>query len=143
MRVLLDTNVVLDALLGRPPWHATATSLLDASRRGRLSCAVTALSIANVFYIGRRIVGLPRAVRDVRTCLDTLEVLAVDRATLDAATALPGSDFEDNIQIAAAVRAGMDGIVTRDPLGFAGSPIRVLTPQQLLERLATDARQNE
>jgi predicted nucleic acid-binding protein len=97
---------------------------------------VTVLSIANVFYIGRRIVGLPRAVRDVRTCLDTLEVLPVDRAILEAATALPGSDFEDNIQIAAAAHAGVDGIVTRDPSGFSACPIPVLTPQQLLTRLA-------
>jgi hypothetical protein len=48
---------------------------------------------------------------------------------------LPGNDFEDNVQIACAVIAGLDAIVTRDPKGFAGSPVLVLTPAELLARL--------
>jgi predicted nucleic acid-binding protein len=136
MRVLLDTNVVLDALLRRPPWHAAAATVLDAVQRGRLSCALTSLSIANLFYVGRRIVGLARARDGVRMCLSTFEVLSVDRSVLEVALSLPGSDFEDNIQIAAAARGGVEGIVTRDPSGFAGSPIPVITPPQLLARAA-------
>ena len=138
MRVWLDPNVVLDALLRRPPWHAEAATIVDASEQGRLVCAVVSLSIANLFYIGRRIVGLPQARRDVRICLQTFEVLPVDRGTLEAADVLPGSDFEDNIQIAAAVAAAVDAIVTRDPAGFSASPVTVLTPAQLLALLAAE-----
>jgi len=52
------------------------------------------------------------------------------------ATTLPGSDFEDNLQIACAVEARLDAIVTRNPKDFAGSPVPVLTPAELLALLA-------
>jgi predicted nucleic acid-binding protein len=136
MRVLLDTNVVLDSLLRRPPWHVVADRILEATRQRRLSCEVTTLTIANLFYVGRRLVGRVRARTDVRTCLETFGVLGVSRATLDAADAMPGRDFEDNIQIAAAQAAGLDAIVTRDPGDFVASPVPVLSPQHLLAELA-------
>jgi hypothetical protein len=62
-------------------------------------------------------------------------VVALDRDLLEAADAWPGSDFEDNIQVESAIRAGVDGIVTRDPHGFAGSPIPILRPADLLALL--------
>jgi len=136
MRVLLDTNIVLDVLLARIPWQREADAIFLAAREHRFSAAVTALSIANVFYVGRRHAGLERAKQAVRACLDALEVLAVDRITLEAAIRFTGSDLEDNIQIAAAIEAGVDAIVTRDPGGFAASPLAILTPEQLLASLS-------
>ena len=60
----------------------------------------------------------------------------VDRTALEMATTLPGSDFEDNLQIAYAVEAGLDAIVTRNAKDFVGSPIRILTPAEFLALLA-------
>lgn len=136
MRVLLDTNVILDAMLQRTPWHADTDAILHAAGRGEIICAVTTLSIANLFYIGRRLVGTQQARSDVRTCLNTLQILAVDRQALMDADTLAGSDFEDNIQIAAAVAASLDAIITRDLSGFSQAPMPVWSPSELLHRLA-------
>ena len=46
MRVLLDTNVILDAVLQRPPWHAEADAILQAAGLGQVVCAATTLSDA-------------------------------------------------------------------------------------------------
>ena len=54
MRVLFDTNIVLDILLGRVPWHLEAAAIFQAGRDGKLTASVTTLCIANVFYVGRR-----------------------------------------------------------------------------------------
>ena len=125
MHVLLDTNVILYAMLQRTPWHVDTDAILHAAGRGEIICAVTTLSIANLFYIGRRIVGAQQARSDVRTCLNTLQILAVDRQALMDADTLAGSDFEDNLQIAAAVAASLDAIVTRDVSGFSHAPLPV------------------
>jgi hypothetical protein len=45
---------------------------------------------------------------------------------------MPGSDFEDNWQIACAITDFMQGIVTRNVSDFAASPIRVYTPVEFL-----------
>jgi hypothetical protein len=68
--------------------------------------------------------------------LSTLDIAPVDQATLLAAQAFAGLDFEDDLQIACAVQAGVDAIVTRDPRGFAASPIPVFTPVDLVVSLS-------
>jgi hypothetical protein len=70
-------------------------------------------------------------------CLDQLRIIAVDVALLQAAVAIGGRDLEDNLQIACATAAKLEGIVTRDPAGFAHSPVAVLTPTQFLQRLGS------
>ena len=66
MRVLLDVNVILDAMLQRPPWHLDADAILQAAALGQLTCAATSLSLATVFYVGRQALGTSVARAGVR-----------------------------------------------------------------------------
>ena len=89
-----------------------------------------------VFYVMRRQSDLRRAHEGVRICLESLEIAPVARSTLQLARRQAGSDYEDNLQIACAVEAGLDAIVSRDLTGFAQSPIPVLAPADLLQQVA-------
>ena len=71
----------------------------------------------------------------MRECLDILRILATDKEVLEQAYALGIIDFEDALQRASAERNGLDAIVTRDPNGFIGSPIHVLSPLELVAHL--------
>ncbi len=139
MRVLLDVNVLLDALLQRLPWCKDADAILRAAARGELACATTTLSLATLFYVGRKAVGAALARAAVRNYLSAFTILAIDKQTLLDADALPGNDFEDNILIAAAVTVTLDAIVTRNVADFSHSPIVVWDPAELLIRLAAAA----
>ncbi len=139
MRVLLDTNVVLDVLLRRGEWLDEAEVIWQASVDERLIACLTASSLTDIYYIGRRLVSASAARQAVRQCLDCLRLLLVDRDVLEQAYALPTVDFEDALQIAAAVRHGADAIVARDASGFADSPITVLSPIQLAAHLRTSS----
>ena len=77
MRVLIDTNVVLDILLERSEWVVDAERIWQASRDGRLSSHVSASSITDVYYISRRLTNPENARNIVRRCLDELRVVAV------------------------------------------------------------------
>jgi predicted nucleic acid-binding protein len=135
MRVLLDVNILLDALWQRPPWHQEADAILRAAGLGQVSCATTTLSLATLFYVGRKAVGTTAARAAVRNYLATFAILPIDKQTLLDADVLPGNDFEDNILIAAAVTASLDAIVTRNVADFWHSPIPVWDPAGLLRRL--------
>ncbi|HET6884007.1 MAG TPA: PIN domain-containing protein [Pirellulales bacterium] len=137
MRVLLDTNVVLDVLLQRAEWLADAERVWQASADGRLTACITASTITDIYYVSRRLVGQQKARDAIRACLDTLSVLSVDHATLTAAFARNGTDFEDDVQMASAQFHGLDAIVTRDAGGFSGSAVTVISPKELIERLAS------
>lgn len=136
MRVLLDINVVLDAMLQRQPWHKEADAILHAAAKGQLICAATTLSLATIFYVGRQLVGTAAARSAVRKYLLAFDILAIEKQTLLDADALAGSDFEDNIQVAAAVACSLDAIVTRNLSDFSHAPIPVWDPSELLRRLA-------
>jgi predicted nucleic acid-binding protein len=133
---LLDTSVVLDLLLNRPPWAADSAVIWEAHRHNQIQSWIAAFTVPTIFYIVRKQAGIPAAQRAVHACVTTLDIIPTDQATLVAAHALAGSDFEDDLQIACAVQAGVDVIVTRDPKGFAASPIPVMTPADLAASLS-------
>lgn len=135
-RVLVDLSVILDLLLNRPPWAQEAAAIWKAHVDGKLQALLPASALPTIFYLVRRQADLKAAHDAVRVCLETLEIVPVDRATLETARTLAGSDFEDNLQIACAMHAGAHAIVTRDPRGFSGSPVPVLAPIDLCSQFA-------
>ena len=135
MHILFDINVVLDVLLKRKPWVTEAIAVWQANDEGRIVGYILASAMTDIFYLARRLAGLEIARTTVRTCLEAFEICTVDRQTLEQAEALPGNDFEDNLQIACASIAGMDAIVTHDKDGFKAATIPVWTPTELLTQL--------
>lgn len=71
----------------------------------------------------------------MRRLLSSMGVASLDGEVLQRALALPIADFEDACQVAAADRAGVEAIVTRNVSDFQGSPVPLLTPVQLVARL--------
>jgi len=113
VRVMLDTNIVLDVLLERSPFVEDAKKVWQSIEEGQLTGYLAASTVTDIFYIVRKQVGLERAHKSVQICLDTFELCAVDKGTIKLAATLRGSDFEDNVLIACALAVGLDAIVTR------------------------------
>jgi predicted nucleic acid-binding protein len=135
MRVMLDTNVVLDHLLNRPPWATDATAIWEANSRGEFDAFVSVITPVNVFYVARKGVGANLARRITDALIAAAGICPIDRAILQAASALPFTDYEDAVQYASADAAHMDVIVTRDLAGYAGTTISVLAPTDFLRNL--------
>ena len=134
VRVLLDTNVVLDWLLDRKPWSDEADPLWQARDSGRLIAYIPASVLTDIFYIARHQVGAAAALAGVDRSL-ALEVVPVDKTTLLRARALPGTDFGDNVGIACAEAERLDFIVTRNVADFRHSPVTALDPLALRQYL--------
>ena len=132
---LVDTNVVLDVLLDRQPHVAGSAAVWAAVETGLSKGFLAAHAITTIHYLVRKQLGSARARRTVSALLRVFDVAAVDGAVLQEALQLSLSDFEDSVTAAAARLAGCDFIVTRDPKGFRGSPIRPLTPEAFLPLL--------
>ena len=132
---LLDINVVLDVFLAGPPGWRTRLPCSPRINEERCRRFVRSVDPHHFLHV-RRNADLARAVRrPVGECLDSFDIVPIDRKALELARSMPGADFEDNLQIACAVEARLDAIVTRDPAGFLSSPIPVLTPAQLIAQL--------
>ncbi len=136
MRVLFDTNVVLDFLLDRAPFAEAAAVLWQANEDGRIEAYVSAVTPVNVFYIARKLKDIAAARTIVAGLLAACRACPLDHDTLQTALTLPMCDFEDAVQYACAVAADLDAIVTRDGHDYGGATLPVLTPAELLQRLA-------
>jgi predicted nucleic acid-binding protein len=136
MRVLLDTNVLLDFLLAREPFASDARGIWLACEQGRCTGYLAAISVTNIWYIGRKSVGMEAARQHVADLLRVIEVCPVDFEVLATARDSAIADFEDAVQVAAAVASGLDAIVTRNGGHFAGSPLPILTPAEFLAQLS-------
>ncbi|BAZ27898.1 hypothetical protein NIES4074_03260 [Cylindrospermum sp. NIES-4074] len=136
MKVLVDTNIILDIFLGREPFVEDARVLLEAIQQGRIKGYVTATTLTNIFYIVRRQTKSIETAREaVLMTLTLMEVCNVDRSALEAAFASNLRDFEDAVQLACANAESLDAIITRNPQDFVGATIPILSPKELLTNL--------
>ena len=103
MRILLDTNVVLDVALAREPFCQAAEMILDASDFRRIHLFITASSATDLYYVLRKEKGRDIGLRFIRRLLEGVDACGVDKNTLIAAVNSAFLDFEDAVQNAAAV----------------------------------------
>ena len=135
-RVLFDINVVLDVLLDRQPHAEASAAAWAAVENGLAEGMLSAHAVTTLHYLIRKEKGVAKAKRIVSSILRVFNVAAVNGAVIQEALQLPFTDFEDAVSAAAARLAGCAYIVTRDPRGFRGSPVRSLTPEAILPLLA-------
>lgn len=134
MRVLFDTNILLNALLERQ--HAEeAYFLLDQALEGPIDGTVTSTILINTFYVGRKEVGRDSATRFIRELLDDLSILPVSGNMLRRAILRRYEDFEDGAIGEAAEASDVDIICTRNEIDFQSSDVPVLSPQALIQAL--------
>jgi predicted nucleic acid-binding protein len=131
MRVLIDTNVVLDFLQEREPFVEDAARLFEKIDAGEVEGFIAATTITNIYYIVRKAAGAIVALDAIAQILTDLHICSVDRGILEQAITLNFQDFEDAVQCACGIAHGVDAIVTRDVSGFVSAPIAVMSPGEL------------
>lgn len=129
MTVLLDCDVLLDVALDRRPFVTDSRAVLDWCERHPGSGFVAWHTLANFYYLLK---DAARARQFIQDLFVFMEVAGTGTAQAKHALALPMSDFEDALQAAAAVQAGVDYIITRNIADYRNSPIPALLPPDFL-----------
>jgi predicted nucleic acid-binding protein len=128
VRVLVDTNVVLDVLLDRAPFAEGSKQLWKAIETGAAQGFLAAHTLTTVHYLVRQVKGA-RAARDVvGLVLQVFDIAAVDKSVLDRAVHLEFADFEDAVSASAAEGAACDLIATRNGRDFKRSAVLAVDP---------------
>jgi predicted nucleic acid-binding protein len=136
MKVLFDTNVLLDAVLARVPLVENAAYLLESVELGKIQGFISATTVTDIHYLVKRHTKSAEiAIATISKLLILMEICEVDRGVIQQAVDLRLTDFEDAVQVAAAMGASLDAIVTRDVAGFVGSPIPIMSPDELVKQL--------
>lgn len=123
MKLLVDTNIVLDLVLEREDWAMEAAELLTAIDQGRAEGYIAGHSVTTVYYVVSRGRDQSAARQAVSDLLDILEVVPPGDTIFRRALTLPRRDYEDAVQAACALKIGADFIVTRNAKDFEGVEI--------------------
>ena len=136
MTILLDTNIIMDALQERSPFDIPAKEILKRGQDGKFTCLFTANAATDIFYLYSK----ARDMKSAKAALDFLitqyGVVTVSQEDCKAALSQPIEDFEDALVTVCAKNAGADYIITRDDSFLsAPSPVKLITAKTFLSML--------
>lgn len=139
MKLLIDTNVVLDVLLKREPFFQAAADVLNLSLRNDVQEYISASAVTNLYCIAHRQLKGKTAVRGLLKRLpQVVAVAAVSEHEIICTLKLGWNDFEDSVQYSVALRNEMDGLVTRNPKDYVNAEIPIWEPEQILQKFSTE-----
>jgi len=135
VKVLLDTNVIIDDALEREPFLAASEQVLVMVEDGLIEGYISASVFSDLYYIIRRPRGREWAANYLKQLVTFCRIATVDSNTINMALNVNFKDFEDAIQYSTAVINHLDAIITRNPGDFSVTTPRILTPEQLIQEL--------
>ena len=137
MRILVDTNVIMDVVIKRVPFSGAARQVLRLCALRRIHGCVAAHSITNLFFILRKHLSAEQRRKMLLRLCKMLTVVGVDAKKLVRALRNNAmDDFEDCLQAECAKEFRADYIVTRNGKDFAGSAVPVVEPEEFLRMIS-------
>lgn len=134
MKILVDTNVIIDALTSREPWNESAEQIFIMAANHIIDMYITASSATDIYYLLRKYIHSTEQTKQIMgklySLIGILEVTEVD--CVDAlASAI--SDYEDAVVERVAVNMKVDYIVTRSVKDYQNATVKVIQPDELVD----------
>ena len=135
MKVLIDTNIIVDVALDRDPFFTASEQVLGFVEQHEIEGYISASTFSDLYYIIRKAKGHPWTLQFLQRIATFCQVATVNQAIISMALATNFKDFEDAIVYGAAVLNHLDAIITRNPKDFPVTIPQILTPEQLIQEL--------
>ena len=135
MKVLIDTNVILDVLYKREGFYEDSLKIWKLCETRMLDGYISALSIPNIVYILRRELDPEKTLEVINNINLVFKIYDLKSDIIMQAAEKKTKDYEDALQMVTAQKLKASFIVTRNIKDFAGSKIIAVKPSELLERL--------
>ncbi|WP_375510276.1 type II toxin-antitoxin system VapC family toxin [uncultured Nostoc sp.] len=135
MKILLDTNIIVDDALEREPFLDTSEQVLVLVEQGQVEGYISASTFSDLYYIIRRARGREWTLTYLKQLVNFCRIATIDSIAINMALNLNFRDFEDAIQYSSAVLNHLDAIITRNPRDFPVATPRIITPDELIQEL--------
>ncbi len=135
MKVLLDTNVVLDTLLKREEFYRDSVKIFALVEYKKITGYLCANSLTTIFYLLRKKYDNASCMQVIDNILKLFSIANVDKSVLLQSLQNCGIDYEDSVIYTSASKAKVDFVITRDKRGFENSPVKILSPKEFLDIL--------
>ncbi|MEA5079033.1 MAG: PIN domain-containing protein [Anaerolineaceae bacterium] len=130
--VLVDLNILLDVLQKREPFYNASAQVLALIETRLVTGYIASHSLPTLFYLIRKERGVSEARAVLTNVLQILKVAPVDQTTIEQALNLDYPDFEDAVQMMAAVQQKVEAVITRNGQDFKPALLPVIQPVDFL-----------
>ena len=137
--IFLDVNIILDIFLKREPFYAASAQVFGLVESKRFSGYLGALSYPTLFYLLKKEKGGDEALKILKKVRIVLKTAPVTEKIIDSALNSSLRDFEDAIQYYAALEVKSDYLITRNKKDYPTKLIKVVTPDEFLALLQSQA----
>lgn len=134
-QVLFDLNIILDVLQERKDFYDFSARLLARAETGLIQGWLAAHSVTTLFYLIAKDQSPEQARVTLTSLMQFLKIAPVDQNTIEQALNLPYRDFEDAVQMMAALQVHADYLVTRNIRDYQPALLAVIQPADLLSIL--------
>ena len=136
MRILIDTNVLIDYILRREPYTDDAEKIIFLCKNMQIEGCIAAHSVMNIFYILRKLMTLEKRKKFLNHISEFIEIVGIDRRKIMSAVNNDQfTDVEDCLQSECAKEFSADYIVTRNVKDFQNSTIPAISPDDFLKKV--------
>lgn len=135
MKVLIDTNIILDVLCNRKDFVEESSKVFKLCEVKKIMGYISALSIANIVYIMRKELDTEKVKEILEKLSLIFEVVDLKSDELKRASSLDFKDYEDAIQSVQANRIKANYIITRNIKDYNKSKVTTIKPSELIERI--------
>ena len=137
MKVLIDTNIILDVCFERAEFQDYSTQIFSLIEQKKLAGCISASSVTDIYYLARKqFRDKEKALWTIKRLSQLFKILKADEKSIRYAVDLHWSDFEDSVQYSVAKRSHVKAIITRNTKDYSQSQIPVYTPVEFLKLTA-------
>jgi len=136
LKVIVDTNVVLDVLLARKPFVQPAARVFALVEQSRIDGVLCATTITTIDYLMNLSLSKPDAREALHRLIELFDIAPVNRSVIEEALKSKMKDFEDAVLSHAGDLVGVDAVVTRNTQDFRQAPVKALDPTELISILS-------
>ncbi len=136
MKVLFDTNIILDVLLNREEFVELSASLVSMAEDKEIEGYLCATTITTIDYLLAKQHDRNRANTEIQKLLNIHNISEVNKKVLDLAINSEFKDFEDAVQYFSGKCVGVSCLVTRNLKDYKGAQLAVYSPSELLSVIA-------
>lgn len=138
MKVLLDTNILLDVLDAREEFYEHSAAVWTLAETQQIDSYISAISFNNINYIISSRHSSKKAHQVMILLRDVFRIVPLTPQIINQAIDSSFSDFEDALQYFSASHIQADFIISRNVRDFRKGDIPVLTPAEFMQTRMTD-----
>lgn len=134
MKILIDTNIILDLIQSREPFSENASKIINSCVKKENEGYISAHSLSDIFFILRKDKTVEERKALILNLCSFFTVIPEDKNFYTAVCQNNNwNDLEDGLQMKCADFENLDYIVTRDAgKGFNNSPVKVISAENFL-----------